>query len=166
MEKNKCLPHASACNTAERKSMAAEEQQIKELIRIGEAVPLLSLGTLYRNNFGSDDFVGAVGMLYAYAKANNVRLTFSLGSGTTLLDTKIMNEGIFYKDVKNAKLVYDHINTRNVVRRALDSELPDWHVEQNFLHSTGNDELYVAKRLGPSKENPIAVLRVSQQKHF
>jgi len=160
------LPSASACNTAERKSMSAQEIQIKELIKIGEAVSLSSLGTLYSTKFGSDDFVGAVRVLYAHSKANNVRMTFSNSSGITILDTNIKDEIKFYKDEKNANSVNENMNTRNVVRRALDSECPDWQVEQKFSHVTGSDVLYVAKRVGPSKENPIAVLRVQQTKYF
>ena len=163
MEKNNL---ASACNTADRKSMSAQEIQIKELINIGEAVPLSSLSTLYYSKFGSDDFVRAVGELYAHAKTYNVNMTFSDSSGTTLLDTKIPDPGKFYKDEKNANFVHENLNTRIAVRRALDSECPDWQVEQKFSHNTGKVVLYVAKRVGLLKDYPIAVLRVQQPKYF
>jgi hypothetical protein len=146
--------------------MSAEEKQIDELIKFGEEAPLSSLSALYNNKFASDEFVAAVVELYAYAKSKNVRITFSGSDGLTYLDTNIKEELIFYKDVKNAKLVHENMNTRNPVRKAQDSTCPDWQVESKYSNTTGRDEQYVARRVGPTSTNPMAVIRLSRPKYF
>jgi len=157
---------ASDCKQVDLKSMSADEKQIDELIKIGEEAPLSSLSALFNAKFASDGFVAAVVELYAYAKYKNVRITFSGSDGVTFLDTNIKDELIFYKDVKNAKSVHENMNTRNPVRKALDSNCPDWQVESKFSSTTGREEMYVARRVGPTSNKPIAVIRLSRPKYF
>ena len=151
---------ASECPRFDRKAIPSYlERRYAEIARDIEGFPVDLIAELITNPVGSEKHLAAVGKAIEYATVKKSRFLLSVGDLDIVLDT--FRPASFHIEANKGKIHPTGWN-RAVMSRAANSECPEFFTEVKQSNTTGLKEIYVAIRVGESRENIVAVIRASK----
>jgi hypothetical protein len=150
----------SACKRFDRKEvLPLIETRYKEIAKNMESFPLDIIADLVSNSVGSEKAQAAVRRAIEYSKLTNTRFIMGVGDQEIVLDTF---KPVEFHVAANKGLIHPSGWNRSPMIRAALSECVEYFTESKKSTTTGLRELYVAVRIGESKEDIIGVLRGSK----
>jgi hypothetical protein len=139
--------------------MPSIERRYAQIAKDIDNFPVEIIAELLTNPVGSEKALIAVRKAIEYSKLTNTRFLLSVGDLDIVLDT--FRPDSFHIDANKGKIHPTGWN-RAVMSRAANSECPEYFTEVKQSNTTGLKELYLAIRIGESRENIVAVIRGSK----